>query len=192
MRRGHDDVELQALLERDVDLAIREDVRLDSLQQPKPRRMARIELGDLLPLHREPLGRDASGDAQAGGVVGDCRIRISPGHARGDDVVERLGAIAPGGVHLQIAPVVLTARPRDCRIVEHGADPGAAQEPAAPLPPPRDLYGPGAAGHGSFHRGRRAGVEGLENHPRRMKTASMSRRRRPRGCGRSICPRPAK
>src|ERR671936_717943 len=55
------------------------DVRLDPFDEPEPARIARVETVDLPMLLEEPVHRDAAGDGQPVGMIGDRTELVAAG-----------------------------------------------------------------------------------------------------------------
>ena len=67
--------------------------------------------------------------------------RIAARQAGADDVLERLAAVTPRRVHLQIAAIVRPLRAAQRGVGQHGSHSSAAEEVGAPLPPPDHVRG---------------------------------------------------
>ena len=103
MRRGQDDVEGGRLVVGEIQLASGIDVRFNALQQPELIAAPGVDVVDGLPLldgfgHRHPAG-----DLQSVRVIGDRRVLIATLKTGIRDVLHRRRAVAPFGMHLQVA-----------------------------------------------------------------------------------------
>ena len=96
--------------------------------------------------------RDAAGDFQPVRVIGDAAERVSTGQAALDDVREGLAAIAPRGVHLKIAAIVLESRTDQLPVVQRRHHLRAAQKLAAEISTALDVAGLSAVGDGALNR----------------------------------------
>src|SRR5205814_6204179 len=90
---------------------------------------------------------------------------VSTRDSLADDVAQCLRAVAPGGVHLQVAAVVGAARARQPRILQRGYYLRAAQKVAAQAAPAVDLRALAAPGDGLLDGCRGAGLQHFENDP---------------------------
>ena len=102
VHRGHDKVEFGQDLVGKIEAAVGLDLQFATLKQenPIPSAVQGIDLG---PLGAQPLDRQAIGDAQALGVVGDNQVAIAPLLRRLGHLCQGTGAIAPVGVGMQVA-----------------------------------------------------------------------------------------
>ena len=118
MRRGDDDFEPAALVGRHVERAVRADVGLDAFEHAKPARAAAVQVVDLGVLPRHRGHRHPTRDGQAIRVVGHATVLIPEGPARLREGFNRVGPVAPGGVHLQIAAIGADVRSAKAAILE--------------------------------------------------------------------------
>ena len=93
-----------------IERAVGQDVRLDPLVDANPPREPRVDLVDLLMLLARGLHAHAARDRQAVRVVGDADARPAQRDRPLRQLGDRLAAVAPRGVHLQIAEVGPRAR----------------------------------------------------------------------------------
>src|SRR5205823_7404328 len=93
-----------------------------------------VHLVDLRVLLREAFHREPARDRQPVRVVGDRAVFVASRNPLVDDVLERLAAVAPGGVHLEIAAILRARRPGERRVIERSEYPGARQEVLTPHP----------------------------------------------------------
>jgi hypothetical protein len=126
VRRGNDELELPELVGLHVHRAVGADVGFDPLEHPEAPLVLRVERvdGGVLPgrlRHRHPAG-----DRQPVGVIRNPGAALAAREARVGDRVERFGAVAPDGVHLEVAAVLLTGGSAAAR--EDVANGGAAEE----------------------------------------------------------------
>src|SRR4051812_18867583 len=73
-------------------------------------------------------------------MIGDRRIPVATLQARVGNLLERWIAVAPFGVHLQIAAVLAGGRPVACRVRQHAPDLGAAEKVLPELTPSLDVF----------------------------------------------------
>src|SRR5881628_3486676 len=99
-------------------------------------------------------------------MVGDGAERVSEVDAGFDDVLERLAAIAPRRVHLEIAAIVLDPRPGQRRVAQRAEDLRAAEGMIAKAAAALDILLLAAAGDRALDGRRSAGLKDLENDPR--------------------------
>ena len=175
MRSRDHEVEAAARLDRDVERAIGEDVRLDPCEQPEGPVALAVQPIDLDALAGEARRRQAVGDRQPGGMIGDRRELVAAGATRGDDVLEGLAAVAPRRVHLQITAIVGERRPGEAGVVERGPDAGPAQEMAAEGAAARDLGALAARVDRGLDDRRSAGAQHLEDDARRRRPDARDR-----------------
>src|SRR4051795_7081315 len=102
-------------------------------------------------------------------MIGDRRIPIATLKARVGYLLDRRIAVAPFGVHLQVAAIQLTRRSGECRIREHAADFSAAEEVAPKLASPIDIGAAIARVDRLFDDGRLAGRQNLLDDARRAR-----------------------
>ena len=140
MRRRDDNLELPQFVHRHVDGAVGANVRLDALEEPKPSVVDSIQPFDVAVLLLELGHRHAAGNRQPVRMIGHGAELIAAREAGVDDPVERLAAVAPDRMHLQVAVVVRQPRPSQARIVQRGRDLCAAQEMGAQRPPLLDVF----------------------------------------------------
>ena len=163
----------------DVDRAVGADVRLDAGEQPEGAAAVAIQPIDLGALRGEARRRQAVGDRQPAGVIGDRAPGVAAAAAGLDDLLERLAAVAPRRVHLQIAAIVGEARAAQAGVAVDGADAGAAQEVRAQArggARPRRALAAGVD-HALDHR-RGAGRQHLLDHARRRRADPRDPRQR--------------
>src|SRR5712691_10381607 len=110
MRRGDDELEPPHLVRLHVDGAVGPDVGLDALEQPEPTAVLPVERVDFRVLLHRARHAHAAGDAQPVRVIRHARARPPALEARVHDRLERLGAIAPDRMHLEIASIPRTRR----------------------------------------------------------------------------------
>ena len=163
----------------DVDGAVGADVRLDAGEEPEGTAAVAIQPIDLDPLRGEAGRRQAVGNRQPAGVIGHRAPGVAAAAAGLDDRLERLAAVAPRRVHLEIAAVVLAARPAQAGVVVDGADAGAAQEVRAQTAAAVDLAALAAGVDHALHHRRGAGRQHLQDHARRRRADPRDARQRP-------------
>ena len=102
MYRRHHDIEARQDRVRQVELAVGQDVDLDALQNRDPVELfvQPVDLGDLL---RQPSGVEAVGDRHPAAVIRDGDVFIAACLGGGGHLGERSGAVAPGGVGMEVA-----------------------------------------------------------------------------------------
>ena len=103
---------------------------LSSRNRPRYRRFSRSISSCC---SRQLLHRHAAGDLQPVGVIGDGAVVVAARDARLDDVLERLAAVAPRRVHLQVAAIVLEPRAVQRRVLQRREHLRAAEEVAAQI-----------------------------------------------------------
>src|SRR5690606_10284561 len=96
------EVELRQVLIRQVEAAVAQDVHLHALEDLDAFDLAAHGI-DLLPLPFEALGGHTVRDARGPAVVGDGHVPVAPSLAGARHGFDRVLAIAPGGVHLEVA-----------------------------------------------------------------------------------------
>ena len=163
MRRGEHDVEGAELLGREIELAVGLDVGLDALEQPERFAVAAVDCVDLLVLFRQLGRRDATRDRQAVTVIRDCRKHVAARDTPVGHLGERGATIAPVGVHLKIAAIVLQRGPAQRRIAERLDDVGPAEHVVSQLTAAGDIRRIRAFGDGPFDAFRSAGGKRFEN-----------------------------
>src|SRR5436309_2679795 len=97
-------------------------------------------------------------------MIRDAAERVPAIEAAADDVLQRLAAVAPDRVHLQIAAVVVDARSAERRVSERGEDLRAAEKVTAEVAPPLDIGALRAFGYRTLDRRRRSGLQHFQNH----------------------------
>ena len=107
--RRHDQLQLLQLGRLHVHAAVGAYVGLDAFDQPEPAVVTRVERVDLAMLFRELAHRHAAGDRQAIGMIRHGAELVPALDTAFDDRFERLTAVAPDRMHLQVAAIV---RPR--------------------------------------------------------------------------------
>jgi hypothetical protein len=131
MRRGEDEFELTPLLGCHVDGSIGHDVRFDALDEPEGALLLGVDGVDVGVLLAQLGHRRAARDLETVRVVGESAVCIAAFATRVDDLVQRLAAVAPYGMHLQIAAIRRSTRSRERSIREDAQGAGAAQEVAS-------------------------------------------------------------
>ena len=167
VRRSHHELELTTLVSRHVDPAVGEDVRFDPFDEPEASGVDLVEPIDLVMLGRESRHRDAVCDRQPVGVIRHGRILVPARQPRFDDDLQRLAAITVGGVHLQIAAIVLQRRSAKLLILESLDYLRAAEKRAAQFAALLDGASLSAFSDRALDRGRSAGVQHFQDHARR-------------------------
>src|SRR4051812_33547212 len=131
--------------------------------------MTPVERVDLFVLFAQLRHRHSAGDLQAVGMIGHRTELVSEADSRADDVGERLAAVAPGGVHLQVAAVVLDSRPLQRRVGQRREHLRTTEEVVAQPAPALDVCRLAAFGDGPFDRRRGARLEHLLDDARRRR-----------------------
>src|SRR5262245_55049345 len=108
MRGGHDELERRSFGWLQIEVAIGEDIGLDSLEHTEPAFVACVELVDLAMLRDRVGHADAAGDWQSIRVIRDAETRVTEFHAALDHPRNAFSAIAPRGMSLKITAVGLT------------------------------------------------------------------------------------
>ena len=111
MRRRQHQVERASFVSTQVQLPVRVDVGLDALQ--KPEGAAGVHLVDRAALVRGLLHRHPAGNLQSMGMIGDRRVVIPTLKTGIGDFLDRRVAVAPFGVHLQIAEILVDGGARE-------------------------------------------------------------------------------
>ena len=163
MRGGHHDFELAQFSRRHVHRSIGANIRLDAFEQPERAAGACIDAIDLTVLLEQAVHRHPARNGQAVGMVRHRAELISAGDSRPDDVVERLGSVAPGGVHLQIATVIGEARSLQPPILQGSDHLRPAQKMTAQSAAPVHVHDLIAPRNRLFNGGRSAGLQHLED-----------------------------
>src|SRR5207245_2723520 len=109
-------------------------------------------------------------------MVGYRAVLISAGDSGGDDVVERLAAVAPRRVHLKIAPIRIEARSAKLCIAKRSNDLRACEKVGAELTARGDVRGAAARRDRTLDGLRSPRAKHLENDPRRRGTDRKSTR----------------
>ena len=169
MRRRDDELELRELGRRHVHRSVGADVRLDPFDQPEGAFVFLVQAIDRAMLLEELRHRDAAGDRQTVRMIRDAAEAVAALDAGRDDLVERLAAVAPRRVHLQIAAIVGEARSDELRVPQRCEHLRAAQEMPAQIALPLDVRCLVALGDRALHRRRRAGLQHLEDHAARRR-----------------------
>src|SRR5206468_6998531 len=123
-------------------------VGLDPLDQPESSAVFPVQDVNLAMLLAQIRHRHAAGDLQTVRVIGDGAERVPTGQTLLDDVGERLAAIAPRGVHLKIAAIVLEARTDKFPVLQCRHHLRTAEELTAKIPAMFDVGGLSAVGDG--------------------------------------------
>src|SRR4029434_3965604 len=92
-------------------------------------------------------------------MIGDRGISIAALNTGLRDVLHRRGAVAPFGVHLEVAQVLLKGRTRERGIREHSADVRTAEKIAPTLGARVYVRAPAAGFYGLFNGRRSAGLQ---------------------------------
>ena len=100
-------------------------------------------------------------------MIGDRRVLIATLKAGVGDLLHRRVAVAPFGVHLQVAAVLLKRRTRERGIREHAPDFGAAEKVPPKLASPLDVCAAVAPFDRVFDGRRLAGLQNLADDSRR-------------------------
>src|SRR5438034_2868857 len=116
MRRGDDELELRQLVRLHVDGPIGSNVRFYSFKQAKVA-AARVDAFYFTMLLGGLRHRHAAGDRQPIRMIRDSAVLIAARQSGFDDVAQRLAAIAPRGMHLEVATIVCELRPAKLRIL---------------------------------------------------------------------------
>jgi len=106
VRSGHDDLETAQLILFHVNCPIRENICFDALDQPETAAVLFVQPIDLDMLLRKRGHRHTAGNRQAVRVIGNGAVLIASLEAARDDLVERLAAVAPDRVQLEVASIV--------------------------------------------------------------------------------------
>jgi hypothetical protein len=101
---GQDHVQLGQHLVGEVERAVGQDVALGAGQDPDA--VAGLERPDLPELLAELLGAEAAGDRRRAGMVGDDDVLVAARLRGGDQRLERVVAVRPVGVRVEVAPDV--------------------------------------------------------------------------------------
>ena len=102
VHRDHDEIQLLQDLVLLIESAIGENIDLLTAQDPDLG-MARLDLLDLLPLLPNPVCVQTPRHGQGLAVVCQSEILVSLGRTSHQHFLDRVLAVRPGGVHLQIA-----------------------------------------------------------------------------------------
>src|SRR5688500_2810473 len=100
-------------------------------------------------------------------MVGDRAVLVSALDRRDDDLRERLPAVAPIRVHLEIAAIVVKPGTGQPLVAQHRDNLRAAEVVRPPPSPILDRRGLPSLGYGAIDRLRAAGCERLDDDPRR-------------------------
>ena len=98
-------------------------------------------------------------------MIGDRRILIATLQAGVGNLLNRRRAVAPFGVHLQVAAVLLKCRARECRLGEDAPDLSAAEKVAPKLSSPFNVCTAIALFDRVFDGRRLAGLQNLADDP---------------------------
>src|SRR5262245_45811152 len=102
MGRGNDEFEDAALVRLEIELPVRQDVRLDALQDAELTLEALVQAIDLEVLTAGVFHTDAACDRQAVGVIGYTHAGMTERAACLRHRLDALSAVAPGRVHLEV------------------------------------------------------------------------------------------
>ena len=152
-----------------IEVAGRVDVGLDTLQQAEPVSVSHVDAVNGLTLSRRFLHRHSTGDLQPVRMIGDSRIVIAAPSAGIGNLLDRRVAIAPFGVHLQIASVLVNSRTIEGRVCKNPPHFGTAQEVTSKVSPPLNVRSPLALFDRLLHRRRGSGLEDLADDTRRTR-----------------------
>src|ERR687888_119190 len=103
-------------------------------------------------------------------MIGDTAELIAARDAGLDDLLERLAAIAPRRMHLQVAVIFGQLRPLQLVVAQRGEHLRTAEEMTPKIPPALDVARLAALGNGAFHRRRRSRLQHLEDDARRRRS----------------------
>ena len=99
-------------------------------------------------------------------MIGDSAVVVATGDAGVDDVLERLAAVTPGRMHLQIAAVRGELRTAELRIAQRRHNLRARQKVAAQVAAFRDVRAVAAGSNRAVHSLGSTGAQHFENYAR--------------------------
>ena len=166
MRRHDDELELRELGRRHVHRSVGADVRLDPFDQPEGAFVFLVQAIDRAMLLEELRHRDAAGDRQTVRMIRDTAEAVATLDAGRDDLVERLAAVAPRRVHLQIAAIVGDRRSGQLLVLQRREHLRATEKVSAQIAPSCDVFALAALVDRALDRRRRSRLQHLENHAR--------------------------
>jgi hypothetical protein len=150
MRRGNDELELPPFVRRQVKGAVDEDVRFNPFEQPEAADVLAVQRIDFGVLLDRAVHAHATGDAQTVGMIRNSRARPAALETGVDDRLERLGAVAPDRMHLEVTPILCSRRRAFPR--QNLLNRGAAQIESAQVVQPGNVLLLARFAHGPFDK----------------------------------------